>query len=319
MGLIWVGKFFKKPVGHDLQLEVFFNVIKKGESEGRAFLFHGPEGVGKKFSAVYAFASLVCESKLQYACGECRRCKLISKMTYPELRVLEPSGKGGQITVDQIRENLLLIGKYRPIEGNWRMVIIDEAHHLNLPAQNTLLKILEEPPESTIIVLITPTPWVLLPTIRSRTVDIHFRRLNFSDFVKVMQDNGIEVSQKDYEMCFGAPGLYIKMIEGTADEYEDAEKLINDLIEPGSKILNAYQLLVSKCSDQKTTLSFLKTTKWVILHKIRQAVEKDEEQLKIEDYIHLYDVCYQAMRRVESGASPSLIAASLSTWKWRKG
>ena len=90
---------------------------------------------------------------------------------------MTPEGKGGQIKVERIRKEIIDKVGFRPYEGRRRVVMIDNAHRLNASAQNSLLKTLEEPPPSSLIVLVTPAPESLLPTVRSRCQPLRFRTL----------------------------------------------------------------------------------------------------------------------------------------------
>jgi DNA polymerase III subunit delta' len=106
------------------------------------------------------------------ACGRCVPCRRIARGVHPDVLVVEP-GDTGAIKIDQIRDVVDRAG-YRPFEGRRRVVIIHEAESLMAAAQNALLKTLEEPPPSTMFVLVTAMPDLLLPTVRSRCIRLTF-------------------------------------------------------------------------------------------------------------------------------------------------
>ena len=105
----------------------------------------------------------------------CAACTRIARGVHPDVLVVEP-GDNGSIKIDQVRE-IVDRAAYRPFEGRRRVVIIDEADALVPAAQNALLKTLEEPPPSSVFILVTSRPDVLLPTVRSRCPQLRFRPL----------------------------------------------------------------------------------------------------------------------------------------------
>ncbi len=134
-----------------------------------AYLFVGPEGVGKETTALALFFKLVCHKGS--ACGECKGCKKFLRGVHPDIEIIKPSGKS--IKIDQIRalESKL---HFVPLESSRRLILITEADLLTREAANSLLKSLEEPPLYTLFVLLAPSPDVLLPTIVSRCQMIRF-------------------------------------------------------------------------------------------------------------------------------------------------
>jgi DNA polymerase-3 subunit delta' len=159
-----------------------------------AYLFAGPEGVGKAAAALVLAQAANCEGAApggvrDDACGACGPCRKIARGVHPDVLVLheertmakagawEP--KGGRtpskdIVVDQIRDLVDHRLALRRFEGRRRFVVLDPADAMNPQAQNALLKTLEEPPEDTTLVLVSSTPDALLPTIRSRCLRVVF-------------------------------------------------------------------------------------------------------------------------------------------------
>jgi DNA polymerase-3 subunit delta' len=156
-----------------------------------SLIFAGPAGVGKRLTAIAVAQALNCQRPSPQApshqpraaspeppapsidaCGACAACTRIARGVHPDVLVLEP-GDNGSIRIDQVRE-VIDRAAYRPFEGRRRVVIIDPADALVAAAQNALLKILEEPPSSSIFILVAPRPDVLLPTVRSRCIRLWF-------------------------------------------------------------------------------------------------------------------------------------------------
>lgn len=133
-----------------------------------SLLFFGPEGVGKKFTAMMLAKALNCETKGPLdCCDRCLSCEKIDGFCHPDVNWIEPEGAGNKIRIERIRglrKNIAL----KPFEGRVKFFIIERSHLLNDEAANCILKTLEEPPKASIIILITDDLNKIFPTIRSR-------------------------------------------------------------------------------------------------------------------------------------------------------
>ncbi len=137
-------------------------------------LFHGAKGIGKMLFAVSFAHWLLCEQPhADKPCGECKACLMLKADSNPDLLYLTPEEEGKAIKVDQVRELINKISLTGHSQG-YRVIIISPADALNINASNSLLKTLEEPPENTVLILISDKPSKLMPTIRSRTQMIRF-------------------------------------------------------------------------------------------------------------------------------------------------
>ncbi len=169
----------------------FLTVLLQKGTIPNALLFTGPEGVGKR-TAAFAFAmaancagsergSRALENACAPAaaesafpmepCGACRSCGKFESGNHPDLIRVDPSGQFTRIS--QIRELRQLLSM-KPFEARLRVVIVGEARTMNAEAANALLKVLEEPPDRTLFILVAPQKSDLLPTIVSRCLHIRF-------------------------------------------------------------------------------------------------------------------------------------------------
>ncbi len=141
----------------------------KNNTLPHALLLTGPAGIGKKSFSCAMAQNILCEvsSGKDFACGQCKSCLLINGDTHPDIKFIEPSGKSASIGVDQIRE-LTHYVTLTPHIGRRKIVLIHDAEKMNTNAANSLLKSLEEPPQSSLILLVSSRHNTLLPTIRSR-------------------------------------------------------------------------------------------------------------------------------------------------------
>jgi len=139
-----------------------------------ALLLIGPQGLGKKSFANAIAYDLFCESKInQIACGKCGACHLLKNNSHPDLKQVNLVDKKQSIGIDQIRA-LIEYVNLTPHSAKRKIIIIENAESMTVQASNSLLKTLEEPPPSAIIILVTNRPDRLLATIRSRCQTIEF-------------------------------------------------------------------------------------------------------------------------------------------------
>jgi len=155
------------------------NVIKSLKNSiinnmvSHAYIFEGPEGIGKKtVSSVFANA-LLCESGQAEPCQHCRSCVKYSSKNHPDIKTVMISDSAF-IGVDAIREFRKDV-YIKPYESLRKIYIINDADKMTVQAQNSLLKVLEEPPEYAVIILNAVNASLLLPTILSRAVLIRFQ------------------------------------------------------------------------------------------------------------------------------------------------
>jgi DNA polymerase-3 subunit delta' len=159
-----------------------------GDRLTHAYLFWGPDGVGKKAAALAFAQTLLCQSPEQAgpdACGRCRACQLVAAGTHPDLHVLvkelialyKGERVGASFSIELVREEVIAKAAGRPMMGNRRIFILDEAHLLQETAANALLKVLEEPPPASLLILVAPTLEGFLPTVLSRVRQVVFSPL----------------------------------------------------------------------------------------------------------------------------------------------
>ena len=139
-----------------------------------AILLAGPEHTGKHDFALTLAQSLLCESRDEagFACGVCQSCHIFKAGSHPDYTFIGLGEKKTQIVVDQIRTLNDFVHLSRSYQGS-RVVLLSPVERLNINASNSLLKTLEEPPERTVLLLVSSNPSELLPTIKSRCQLLH--------------------------------------------------------------------------------------------------------------------------------------------------
>lgn len=144
-------------------------------------IFTGPAGVGKKMMALAFAQAMICQ-KQTLACGECDACLRVFKKQSENLLFIEPESTMIKMSQSKSVLNFFSMANI----GGARIVVIDQADTLNVQAANALLKILEEPPANSHIILVTSSIAGLLPTIRSRSQIVRFSGLAKDDLAKIM-------------------------------------------------------------------------------------------------------------------------------------
>lgn len=152
-------------VGNERIKAAVENILVSGRLP-HAILIEGPAGSGKSTLAAYLCRAAVCTGS-NPPCGECRNCRLEAGGNHPDTFVVSPQKDRKTITVNMIRE-LVTDAYVLPQESSKKVFIIDPADAMNDSAQNALLKILEEPPESVVFILTATSKTALLSTILSR-------------------------------------------------------------------------------------------------------------------------------------------------------
>src|SRR5688572_16436884 len=159
--------------------------LRRKLREGRfphALIFTGPEGVGKRTCARMIAKALNCpaSSSKDDFCDECTQCRKIDAGTHPDVLSVGLEEEASEIKIAQIRD-LLQTLELRPLEGSNKVFIIDPADAMNAAAANSLLKGLEEPPENSYFILLSPNPQSLLVTVRSRSQTYPFLPLTIEE------------------------------------------------------------------------------------------------------------------------------------------
>ncbi len=193
-----------------------------------AYLFHGPDGVGKQRVALAFAQELNCAAGGERACGECESCKKIERLNHPDVRLLaceaylkdhgllEIDKPSLQIKKEQLDE-LADLFRHRPYLGRTKVLLVIDAERMNVNSQNRFLKTLEEPNADSVILLVTSQPEALLSTIRSRCQALAFGPLGrdlVCDQLVALQGIEPERARVLAAMAQGSLGRAIALSEG---------------------------------------------------------------------------------------------------------
>lgn len=229
---------FDQLTGNDRVKSLLRRMLETQRVPG-ALLFTGEDGIGKKLFALELARALNCRSpKGIEGCGQCPACKRIAKFNYPQsaesddwkLIIWTDHPDVGMVVapkrvlqVDQMRQ-IEREANYRPYEGKARVFLIEDADKLNEQGENALLKVLEEPPHTSHIVLLTSRPGMLLPTIHSRCQMIRFSPLTAEEIENYLLQNKIASGSEARIRARVARGSLGRAIESEFDEYLEMRK-----------------------------------------------------------------------------------------------
>ncbi len=177
---------FNKIIGNEDNKKLLINSVKS-KSVLHSYLFFGVDGIGKKIFAKEFAKMILCNNKDGIVpCNKCKQCIEFDSNNNPDFFLVEPDGNS--IKIDQIRyiQKTML---EKPIEGSKKVYIINDSHTMTKEAQNCILKTLEEPQDSVVIILIASNENAILPTVKSRCTKIYFKELNKSEILDYISRN----------------------------------------------------------------------------------------------------------------------------------
>ena len=198
-------------IGHKKQLEILRLALIHGRLH-HAYLFVGPEGVGKRTVALSLARAIHCSARNDDFCGRCANCARIQAGNHPDVRVIEPLPDKKEISIQQIREIEKALN-FRSFSGGRKIAVIDPATLMNLAAQNALLKTLEEPPQNSVLILIALNAGALLPTLRSRCLRLSFGPVQRDLLAGFLAAKGMNPENANFlaAMSGGSPGVAVSI------------------------------------------------------------------------------------------------------------
>lgn len=241
-------KTFEEIAGQEHIVRTLTNALKTNKI-AHAYLFSGPRGTGKTTMARLFAKALNCLEGVGHQCNHCSNCNEIDEGIHPDVVEIDAASNNG---IDQVRDLIEKVN-YSPIEGRYKVYIIDEVHNMSDNAFNALLKTLEEPPEHVVFILATTEPYNILPTIISRCQRYDFSKVSdeniYRKLVEILEKENVQYDDEA-----------VKAIVSLADGgLRDALSMLDQILAYSNKTLieeDVYMLFGLASKEEK--IDFLK-------------------------------------------------------------
>lgn len=248
---------FKQILGQNKPISILRNALLNNRL-AHAYLFEGPSGAGKAFTALNFAKAINClnaAGKPGDCCDECASCKKIDSGNHIDVSWLVLLKDKTQIAIEQIRQLQSQIN-LKPYEARYKVFCIQDAELMSADAQNALLKTLEEPPVKSILILISSRPSVLFSTVLSRCQAVKFSALN-ADAVK-------EILMKRYDIK--SDSAYFLTYMAQSGLIDTGSRAKDDVLDEKNSIIDEFVKFLSRPGRD---LAFLKESDeyilWVLL------------------------------------------------------
>jgi DNA polymerase-3 subunit delta' len=255
---------FENIIGQ-ARLKIILSRVLESKRIPHAFLFYGLEGVGKEAMALELAKALICQQDQHFACGKCNDCRRIGLLTHPDVIFIFPATKKAtpaenqeviqsivknpylrlnpyanpSISIDEIRE-LKRTSALTSFENKGRVVIIAEAQRMTVEAENSLLKILDEPTGKLTLILTSSQPNLLLPTIVSRCQLYGFSPIPWGEIESALV-TGLKIdaarARLMAKLSFGSYRRAIELLDENLDQKRE-------------KVLNILRIILRKDEDR---------------------------------------------------------------------
>lgn len=295
-------------------------ILKRALATGRlahAYLFVGPDGVGKRTVAWEMAKAIQCETQGEDACEGCRACGKVRAAVHPDVVMVEPDGR--QILVGQIRA-LQQQMMYRPLEGPKRVVIIDQAHDLNAQAANALLKILEEPPQGNLLVLVARSESSVLPTVVSRCQRLYFAPLETPDVQRFLREReGWEESRaaKVASQCHGSIGRAFQLRDLPVEQWmaEAAEVLAQA---PKLRVWELLETARAWSGSRQEAFHRIEALRGIVRDQVTGSIRNDGSpeahspmHRRLEALLGIWEMAGEVLEALERNLNPQLLMEDL--------
>jgi DNA polymerase III subunit delta' len=301
-----------------------------------AYIFHGLDGIGKKATALAFAKTLNCLEEgpeaCMDACGECLSCRKIERGSHPDVISIQPDGAFIRIKeIRSLQEQMM----FRPAEGRKRVFIILEAERMNSAAANALLKTLEEPTGSNILVLVTARPHQLPLTVLSRCQRIKFQPLRSELMINILEEDFSVSAQMSSTLAAISGGSLGKALEMKDNDFAARREELIDKLALISTPLDFFPVLAGMGNDRDLILEGLETMKTYfrdilvfsetgdgrqVFNRDRlEVISKAAARISKQELLNSMKVINAAVRALEQNANRQLLLEMMMFRLFRTG
>ena len=280
------------------------------DNVSHAYLFCGPEGVGKTKAGLHFAKLLLCESEKPLDCKGCPSCKLFESGSHPDFHHLDKEA----VLVDEVRE-LISSLELRPYRGKGKVALVSHTERLTNQALNSFLKTLEEPTSQTTIILTTENKNNLLPTIVSRARQVNF---GLSADRQIFEHLNIEMSVKKEEaaritsLASGRIGVAIALSENDGVASEIAT-LVGDFnrIYKSQDIYEKISFADKMAKDKDNLISNLHYLELATRSELMRQTKESGDRVRMTELLTLMDKISRSREMVNKNANTRLVIEGL--------
>lgn len=304
---------FAEIIGQQ-ELKEYFRRADAGERLAHAYIVEGSWGSGKRMLAEAAANFLLCrEATGGESCGRCRDCLQFASGNHPDVIYVQPSKKTGY-GVDDIREMVLRELEIRPYQSRYKIYIIEAAESMTVPAQNVLLKTIEEPPAYALFFLLTENKDRLLETVLSRCIRLQLQPLSPAEMREFLKRHGRAEREDLIAFVEGSPGRLLQLTDSEAfrDMKRDIENLLDRFIKtPEHDIIELTSVLEKYAENLEEALTTLQIALTERLRGICRRPAGAASAQSLNRYYFLARNLLAAKRQLKANVNKSLIIWSL--------
>lgn len=231
---------YSQVAGQEETKKTLINSIKNNKVS-HCYIFEGPKGIGKLNLAITFGQSIFCEIFNSEPCNQCRSCIKINTKNHPDFHIFNQDNDN--IKREDVDLFLESINK-KPYESHTKFYIFNDAEKMTQAAANALLKTLEEPSKDTVIILLTTNANLILPTIRSRSVILKFKKISKKTIKEYLINNYSSIKEMDADLASSySQGILSKAIniinkeDATINKREEVIKLFDKIINNDKEII----------------------------------------------------------------------------------
>lgn len=316
---------FQDIKGQDKAVQIIKNYLRSGSLQG-VYLFAGPEGIGKKLTAQTLAKALNCLNKEDDSCDTCSSCLKIEGAQHPDIHLIEPIHSDA-LKIEYIRD-LKKQANLKAYEAKKKIFIINDAHNLTAEAENALLKIMEEPPQHTVIILVTSKPNLLFKTIISRCKMVRFFPLGRQRLQETLKQDYASGDSLAHFLAYFSEGRL-----GTALRLKESP----DLLREKNRIIDEFVLLRKPGPDnfsrdnlreQLNVLASWFRDLYLLKTGMAQAeminLDRKDELLRtmgrysLFELDEIFDFISQSFLYLDQNININLLVSNLRTQLWKK-